>query len=80
MIRELVLAAGLIYAGIALLQYVEVRTIPVQSALIAVALIVLSAIHWATGGTLIKQREMVVLWIAVILFAAYGLAIGGGLL
>jgi len=80
MIRELVLVAGLAYVGIALFQYAEVRTVPLQSAVIAIALIVLAAIHWSTGGSLIKQREMVVLWIAVILFAAYGLANAGGLL
>jgi len=80
MIRKLVMLAGVTYIVIALVQWVENRTVQGEALVFAGALVALSLIHRASDEERLKQLEMAGLWLMIALFAGYAIAKAGGIL
>jgi uncharacterized membrane protein len=79
MIRELLTAAAAVYLVIAVAQAAIVGAVTADSAVIAVVLCIGAGLAWARDAHGVKRVEMVLLWVCVLLFAAYGLLKAGGL-
>lgn len=79
MIRELLTAAAAVYLVIAAVQAAIVGAVTADSAVIAVVLCIAAGLAWARDAHGVKRVEMVLLWVCVLLFAAYGLLKAGGL-
>jgi len=78
MIRKLVMLAGVTYIVIALVQWVENRTVQGEALIFAGILVFLSLIHNIPDEERLKKYEMAGLWLMIALFAGYALAKAGG--
>jgi NADH:ubiquinone oxidoreductase subunit F (NADH-binding) len=78
MIREFILAGGILYVIITVIQVIQRPSILIEGVVVGFALSFATAFYLTRKEHMIHASEVVALWAAVLLFAAYGMFKLGG--
>jgi hypothetical protein len=73
MIRECILAGGILYVSIAIFQVLERPSILIESVVVCFALSFATAFYCTRKEHTLHASEAAALWAAVLLFAVYGM-------
>lgn len=78
MIRECILAGGILYVIITVIQVIQRPSILIEGVVVGFALSFATAFYLTRKEHTLHASEAVALWAAVLLFAAYGMFKLGG--
>lgn len=80
MIREFILAGGILYLLIDGVQILDRPTISLQGVAVGFLLLVISGVFWFQEEESLRKWEYLFVWCAVLLFVGYGMLNFGGVL
>lgn len=80
MIRECILAGGILYVIITVIQVIQRPSILMESVVVGFALLFATAFYLTRNEHTLHASEAAALWAAVLLFAVYGMVKVGGLI
>ena len=78
MIRECILAGGILYVTITVIQVIQRPSILMEGVVVGFALSFATAFYLTRKEHTLHASEAVALWVAVLLFAVYGMFKLGG--
>lgn len=80
MIREIVLAGGVLYLAINAIQLIENQSVGGEGLLVGIIYLIGVGAFWYSEEEPLKKWEYLVIWVAVLLFVVYGVLHYGGML